>query len=221
MSAPAAPPSASTPAPTPASPTQVPPGATAVAPAMPPSGPDHAAPAAAGSAEAAGAAGEGGSPRKALLGAGESSADAAWQPSLLSRISGAVLAGALFGFALNKGAVYRPDVIRDQFSFSDNTMLLVRGGWRQRVAAISASTIALTARRAPPSQMFLSATSSSILTVAALKSSPWKASVLAGGKKYVRAAHRVPRSWATSAISCAVSGAVSAPRTGPPALAAE
>lgn len=57
-----------------------------------------------------------------------SSADepAAETPSMAKRVAGAVVAGLMFGYALNKGAVYRADVIINQFSFTDNTMLLVR-----------------------------------------------------------------------------------------------
>lgn len=53
------------------------------------------------------------------------SAAAAQTPSMLMRVLGAIIAGIMFGYALNKGAVYRADVIINQFSFSDNTMLLV------------------------------------------------------------------------------------------------
>ena len=64
------------------------------------------------------------------------SADAATQgpatPSLFRQVMGVVIAGLLFGFALNKGAVQQPFVIQSVFSFgamnggTDFTMLLVR-----------------------------------------------------------------------------------------------
>ena len=47
-------------------------------------------------------------------------------PSLGMKLAGTVIAAFMFGWALNKGGVYRADVIQDQFMFTNNTML-VRG----------------------------------------------------------------------------------------------
>jgi hypothetical protein len=100
-------------------------------------------------------------------------------PSLLMRIFGAILAGIMFGYALNKGAVYRADVIIRQFSFADNTMLLVC------LLMIIFRNQLILLYHIQRTQMFLSASASSIIVIAALKSSPWRASVMEGGKKYV------------------------------------
>lgn len=44
------------------------------------------------------------------------------------KLAGTVLSALLFGWALNKGGVYRSDVIQDQFLFTNNTMLVGAAG---------------------------------------------------------------------------------------------